>query len=59
MQEKETLGKRLLTNLIKWVIGVAILILIPVILPIGAALAIVYYIPVTIGGWIYNWIMKL
>ncbi len=46
-------------TILKWVLGVLCLFLIPFVLPIAAVVAIVYYIPVTIGGWIMDLMKKL
>lgn len=47
-----------LTFVIKWIIGVISLALFPFILIIGVILSVFYYIPVTVGGWIYDGIKK-
>lgn len=49
----------ILEKVLRWVLGVACLALIPFLLPIAAIVAIVYYIPVTIGGWVMCWVRKL
>jgi hypothetical protein len=50
--------KKVMIKLLQWLIGMAVIMLIPFVFPIAALLAVFYYIPVTIGGWIYNWIAK-
>jgi hypothetical protein len=38
----------------RWVVGVILLFLFPFILPLAVIWALVYKIPVTIGGWIFQ-----
>ena len=59
MQEEDSRTETFLEIFFKWIIGVGVIALLPFVLPIGAAIAIVYYIPKTIGGWIYELIKKL
>jgi hypothetical protein len=47
-----------LSFLIKWFIGVISIGLFPFVLVIGVIVSIFYYIPVTVGGWIYDAIKK-
>lgn len=47
-----------LTFVIKWIIGVISMALFPFILVLGALYCIIYAIPVTIGGWIYEFVKK-
>lgn len=45
-----------LTFVWKWLIGLGVLGLFPFALVIGCIVCIIYYIPVTVGGWIYDWV---
>ena len=40
----------------KWIVGVGLLFLFPIALPLLMIWALVYKIPVTIGGWIFDWL---
>lgn len=46
-------------GVIKWVIGMFSIALFPFILVIGAAFCVVYYIPISVGGWIYDFCLKI
>lgn len=48
-----------MTFVIKWILGVLSLALFPFALVIGVLVCIFYYIPVTIGGWVYDFVRKL
>lgn len=41
----------------KWIIGVITIGLFPFVLAIGMIISIIYYIPVTVGGWVYDFVM--
>jgi hypothetical protein len=38
----------------RWVVGVILLFLFPFLVPLAVIWAIIYKIPVTIGGWIFE-----
>ena len=48
-----------LTFLIKWMVGIGALALFPFALIIGVIVCIIYYIPVTVGGWVYDFFKKM
>jgi hypothetical protein len=40
----------------KWLVGAILLFLFPFLVPLFVIWALVYKIPVTIGGWIFDWL---
>jgi len=43
---------------LKWLLGLVVLLLIPVIFPVALIAAAVYSIPMAIGNWIYTKVEK-
>ena len=43
---------------LKWLLGLVVLLLIPVVFPIALIAAAIYHIPMAIGGWIYEKVEK-
>lgn len=46
-------------GVIKWFIGMGLLVFFPLIIIVGTAICLVYYIPMAIGGWVYDFILKV
>jgi hypothetical protein len=48
-----------LTFVIKWLLGIVSLALFPFALVLGVIVCMIYYIPVTIGGWVYDFVKRM
>ena len=53
-EQNDTREMKLAKLMIKWLVGASVLLLIPIVFPVAMIAAIVYYIPVTLGGWVYD-----